>query len=169
MADGLYLNYLLSEETWRSFYEVHYRRDSSLKIRFAYGVVLVALGACGLGGLIENQLLAGALLVTGLFCVLSRQILVLKSVAQSRRHPSFNQRIGVVVNELGIVVEGRDFSYPHAWSDFSECVKTRPGYLFYLDKQSFFFIPQASLTSDDNRRLRQLIEQSGLAFSGESA
>lgn len=83
------LHYSLSKDLWRRFFEVHYAADPALKIRYVWGVVCIVGGALGFGGFYHSPLIAGLLLATGFYAILSRQILVIKSLRGAVRQPSF--------------------------------------------------------------------------------
>lgn len=166
MKDPLALRYRLTEELWRQFYAAHYDGDHALKVRYAWGAACIAIGAFGLGGLFESRVVALALLLTGFYGVLSKQIFLIRSVNSARKNPRFRKEISVVVTEEGIDVETGGQGYRHAWSDFTGYRKAEVGYMLYLGPASFFFIPNSAIPPGGERRIERCIATARLERIG---
>lgn len=151
------LTYVLTEELWRRFYEAHYAADPSLKTRYLWGALCIIIGALGLGGLYDSKAVAALLLLTGFYAVLSRPIFLLKSMATARKHPFFEKEITVVMTAEGISVRSGNTGYLQTWKNFTGYRKAGPGYLLYMEKKAFFFVPLSALSLEDEKRLDLLL------------
>jgi hypothetical protein len=162
MNHSITLSYRLAEDLWRQFYEAHYAADPSLKMRYLWGGLCIVLGALGLGGLFDSNILAILLLLTGFYGVLSRPLFVLKSVAAARRHPYFGKELTVQLATDGITVRSSDAIYQQGWNEFSSYRKVEAGFMFYFKNNSFFFIPAAACPPEIESRIQRLLDQVGL-------
>jgi hypothetical protein len=61
-----------------------------------------------------------------------------------------------------MLVEGDDFRYRNAWNDFVGYRKVKPGFMFYIDKNAFFFIPRSALSESEERDIQTIIQAAGL-------
>jgi hypothetical protein len=167
MPHSITLTYRLSEELWRQFYQAHYDADPSLRMRYLWGALCILLGAIGLGGLFDNRIVAILLLLTGFYGVLSRPLLVLKSVAAARRHPYFGKGLTVQLAAEGITVRSSDAIYQQGWSEFSSYRKVEAGFMFYFKNGSFFFIPAAAGSPAIDSRIERMVAEAGLPRKGQ--
>jgi len=156
------LHYSLSKDLWRRFFEVHYAADPTLKTRYLWGVICIVSGALGFGGFYHSPLIAALLLATGFYGVLSRQLLVIKSLRGAVRHPFYGQTLSVGLNREQISVRSGEAGYDQPWSNFIGYRESKTGFMFYHDKVSFFFIPSEALSSRQTTELRQLLTDCGL-------
>lgn len=162
MSDFLKLHYTLSEEIWRKFFEAHYARDHSLRLRYWFGALMILVGAMGLGGWYANKILSVGLLLFGLYCVLSKHIFALKSLISIRKSPHYQKEVTLRISREGMLVEGDDFRYRNAWNDFVGYRKVKPGFMFYIDKNAFFFIPRSAFSESEERDIQTMIQAAGL-------
>jgi hypothetical protein len=167
MNHSITLSYQLTEDLWRQFYEAHYAADPSLRMRYFWGGLCIALGALGLGGLFDSRIIAILLLLTGFYGVLSQPLFVLKSLATARRHPYFGKDLTVQLAADGITVRSSDAIYQQGWNEFSSYRKVKAGFMFYFKNDSFFFIPAAVCPPAIDSRIERLIEQAGLERKGQ--
>jgi hypothetical protein len=91
------LNYRLTRELWQQFLDAHFSSNPTLKMRYLWGVVCIMLGALGFGGFYDSPVIASLLLATGLFGVLSKHLLVAKSLRTACRHPFFGEELTVAI------------------------------------------------------------------------
>lgn len=159
MPDNLLITFRLSKELWRSFYEAHYAADHALKMRYLWGVVCIVIGSSGLGGLYESKLVAGLLLATGFYAVLSKSIFVIRSVRSAGRHPFCGEELTVAISRDGIAVRSGKAGYSQPWSNFTSYREVAPGFIFYLDRSAFFFVPATALSADNRAQLQQILQQ----------
>lgn len=146
MPDPILLTYRLDTDLWRKFFEAHYAADRQLTRRYAWGGVCIIIGALGLAGMIESPLVAGLLLGTGFYGVLSKPLLVLKSMRAATRHPFHGQQIMVAIAEEALSVRSDTSGYSQPWGNFIGYRRVGPGFAFYHNPHSFFFIPAAVLS-----------------------
>ncbi len=158
MPETLLLNYRLSKDLWQLFFEAHYSCDRSLKLRYLWGVTCVIIGSFGFGGLYESRIIAALLLATGFFGVLSKQILVIRSLRKASQHPFFGQELTVSVSPEEISVRSGKAGYSQPWKNFVGYRRLAPGFLLYHDQNAFFFIPASAMTAGYARRLVQILE-----------
>ncbi len=157
--DSVTVTYRLTEDLWRRFYEAHYAADPKLKTRYFWGALCIVIGALGFGGVYRSPVVAGLLLLTGFYAVLSRQIFLVKSVAAARKHPFFGQQITVTLSEEGVDVRSGKTGYAQPWQNFTGYRKVEPGYMLYLDKNAFFFIPASACSVTDANRIDRLVQK----------
>lgn len=153
-------SYRLTKKLWQQFYEAHYSCDKDLKIRYLWGAICILIGALGFGGYYESKLIAGLLLATGFFGVLSKYLLIYKSVRAASQHPFFDKELTVSVSPEELSVRSEDSGYSQPWDNFIGYRKMTPGFLLYHDRNAFFFIPTAALTAGDTNRITRILEDS---------
>lgn len=162
MTESITLHYELTEKIWRRFYEAHYAADHHLKIRFYFGAAMVAIGSIGLGGLFPNKLVSLATLLFGLYCVLSRQVFIIRSLRSVKGNPELLGDMSIEVTEMGISGQGPGSKFKQPWTGIIGYRRAKPGFMFYLQKNLFFFIPQEALSPDTEKQLQTIIESSQL-------
>jgi len=162
MPKPILLSYDLTRDLWRAFYEAHYGCDRSLKWRYIWGACCIVIGSMGFGGFYDNAVIAGLLLATGFFGVLSKQLLVLKSLAGVSRHPFYGKELVVSITEKEISVRSGDQGYTQPWENFVGYRLLDPGLALYHDPHTFFFIPASSLSAGDAKQLVGMVEAAGL-------
>lgn len=158
MPETIIIQYQLTRELWRRFFEAHYGCDRPLKLRYLWGATCIVIGSLGFGGFYDSKLIAGLLLATGFFGVLSKQLLVVKSLRQAGRHPFFDKELTVSCSPEEISVRSGTTGYTQPWSNFTAYRRLTPGFLLYHDHNSFFFIPEAVMTAGNARRLEQILQ-----------
>lgn len=159
MSKPILATFELSEDLWRAFFEAHYRRDRNLKWRALWGGCCVVIGSMGFGGFYHNPYIAGLLLATGFFGVLSRPLLVLRSVRKALRHPFCGQELTVRIDGDEIAVRSGDAGYVQHLSDFAGYRMLEPGLALYHNPHSFFFIPSTALSAGDMKQVLALLEE----------
>jgi hypothetical protein len=152
--------YRLSKELWQQFYEAHYSCDRDLKIRYLWGAICILIGALGFGGYYDSKIVAGLLLATGFFGVLSKYLLIYKSLLAAKKHPFFGKELTVSVSPEELSVRSENSGYSQPWDNFIGYRKMAPGFLLYHDRHSFFFIPTAELTAGDCNRIIRILADS---------
>lgn len=157
MPETIILTYTLTEDLWRLFFGAHYGCDRSLKLRYIWGVICTAIGAAGISGVYDSPLVAALLLATGLFAVLSKPLLVLKSLRKARRHPFLGKELTVSVSPGELSVRSGTNGYTLPWHDFVGYRRLPPGFLLYHDQNAFFFIPEPALTAGASKRIVQIL------------
>lgn len=158
MPDTVIVSYRLDRETWRKFYEAHYACDKGLKYRYLWGVICILIGTAGFGGIYDSPVVAGLLLATGLFAVLSKPLLVIKSLRTASRHPYFGQELTVSVSAGEISVRSGNSGYHMPWSEFAGYRRLAPGFLLYHNPNAFFFIPDTALTAGYSKRIESILD-----------
>jgi len=158
MPDTIIVSYILDRETWRKFYEAHYACDKGLKVRYVWGVICLLIGTAGFGGVYTSPLVATLLLATGLFAVLSKPLLVIKSLRTAVRHPFFGQELTVSISPGEIAVRSGNSGYHMPWSDFFGYRRLDPGFLLYHNPNAFFFIPETALTAGYAKRIETILD-----------
>ena len=157
MPDTIILSYQLTMELWRQFYDAHYGCDRSLKFRYLWGAVCIIIGCLGFGGYYESKLIAGLLLATGFFGVLSKHLLIFKSLRAASKHPFFGKELTLSVSTTELSVRSENSGYSQPWDNFVGYRKLEPGFLLYHDHNAFFFIPAAALTAGYSKRIEQIL------------
>jgi hypothetical protein len=157
MPDALILHYRLTRELWRSFLEAHYGRDRALRWRHLWGVACIVIACLGFGGFYASRVVAALLLATGFFGVLSKQLLVLRSLRRADRHPFSGRELTVAVSPKELSVRSSAAGYAQPWQNFIGYRRLAPGFLLYHDRDDFFCIPASSLTAGYARRLEQIL------------
>jgi hypothetical protein len=158
MSDAIILEYQLTKDLWRLFFEVHYSCDHYLKMRYLWGASCIIIGSLGFGGFYESRVLALLLLATGFFGVLSKQFLIIKSLRGACRHPFFGKELKVAITPQEISVRSGDAGYSQPWSNFVGYRHLGPGFLLYHDRHSFFFVPDSVLSLNCSGRVIQILE-----------
>ncbi|SHJ45135.1 YcxB-like protein [Malonomonas rubra DSM 5091] len=153
-------SYQLTKDLWRQFYEAHYSCDRGLKMRYLWGAVCIFIGSLGFGGYYESKLVAGLLLATGFFGVLSKHLLIYKSLRAASEHPFFGKELTVSVSPEELSVRSENSGYSQPWDNFIGYRRLNPGFLLYHDRNSFFFIPTAELTAGDINRILRILTDS---------
>jgi len=152
------LNYSLNKDLWRVFFEAHYSCDHSLKLRYLWGIACITIGALGFGGFYASPVIAILLLATGFFAVLSKQILVLKSLRSVCHHPFFGKELTVAVTPEEISVRSGTAGYSQPWDNFVGYRRLDPGFLLYHDQNAFFFIPSSAMLPGQMKHTVQILE-----------
>ena len=160
MPVTIILSYDLTKDLWRQFYEAHYSCDRELKLRYLWGAVCIVIGSLGFGGYNQSNTIAGLLLATGFFGVLSKHLLIYKSLRTALQHPFFGKELTVSVSPEEISVRSEDSGYSQPWDNFIGYRKLEPGFLLYHDRNAFFFIPTAGLTSGEINRILRILAAS---------
>lgn len=158
MPETIILTYQLTKDLWRHFFDAHYSCDRSLKLRYLWGVVCIVIGSLGFGGFYDAPLIASLLMATGFFGVLSKQILIIKSLRKACQHPFFGQELTVSVSPAEISVRSGNSGYAQPWDNFVGYRKLEPGFLLYHDHNAFFFIPAAAMTAGYAKRIEQILD-----------
>ncbi len=157
MPDTIILNYRLTLDLWRQFFDAHYGCDRSLKFRYLWGVVCIVIGCLGFGGYYASKPIAGLLLATGFFGVLSKHFLIFKSLRAAAKHPYCGQELTVSASSEELSVRSGTSGYSQPWENFVGYRKLEPGFLLYHDRNAFFFIPAGALTAGYSKRLEQIL------------
>ena len=158
MPEIITLNYQLTKDLWRLFFEAHYRCDRSLKQRYLWGVTCIIIGSLGFGGFYESRVIAVLLLATGFFGVLSKQILIVKSLRGACQHPFFGKELTLTVSPTELSVRSGNSGYSQPWNNFIGYRKLDPGFLLYHDQNAFFFIPLSAMSAGHAKRTEEIIE-----------
>ena len=148
MSQAIKIKYDLSETDWRNFYNAYYMSDKRFKLRFIYGTGSWVVGAAGLFGLFDNNLVAFGMIAFGLYCVFARQFLVNKALKKVKAKPNFPGIIDYTIDQDKItgVEQGMEFEF--AWETFYGYREAKPGLLIYLKKASFFCIPDEAISTE---------------------
>jgi len=151
MSQQINITYDLSEKIWRTFYNAYYASDKRFKLRFFYGTVTWIVGACGLLGLFDNQLIAFGMIAFGLYCVFAKQYLVNKAVKKIKAKPHFPGKIDYSIDQDKIagIEQGQEFEFN--WETFYGYRDAAPGLMLYLKEASFFFIPNDAVSIEDKQ------------------
>jgi len=163
MPDAILLTYSLTKDLWRQFFEAHYGCDASLRQRWLWGVVCIVIACLGFGGFYANHLIAALLLATGLFGVLSRPLLVIRSLRTAVRHPFYGAELNVAISPEEISVRSGTSGYSQPWNNFVGYRKLGPGFLLYHDRNAFFFIPMAAMSAGDAKRIETILGEAKVA------
>ncbi|WP_020677132.1 YcxB family protein [Geopsychrobacter electrodiphilus] len=157
MPETIILNYRLTKELWSQFFEAHYSCDRALKLRYFWGAICIVIGSLGFGGFYGSRLIAGLMLATGFFGVLSKHLLIYKSLRTAGKHPFFGKELTVAISLTEISVRNEMSGYRQPWDNFVAYRKLAPGFLLYHDKNAFFFIPLVAMTAGNANRLVQIL------------
>jgi hypothetical protein len=157
MAEVIILNYQLTKELWRQFYDAHYGCDSSVKFHYLWGAICILTAALGFGGFYESQAIALLLMATGFYGVLAKHLLIYKSLRAACQHPFFDKELTVAISAAEISVRSESSGYSQPWDNFVGYRKLDPGFLLYHDKNAFFFIPAATMSAGNATRIVQII------------
>jgi len=162
MNSPLTVQFRLTKDIWRQFYEAHYAGDQTLKIRYLFGGACILIGAIGIGGPGHFKVVSAAALLFGFYCVLSKPLFVMKSLRVARKHPLFEKEIQVELAPEGIRITGGEKEYRHRWENFVGYRQITPGYQLFLDKEAFFFIPGSACPAECRPVLQSILTDSGL-------
>jgi len=157
MSQKVNIQYDLSEENWRTFYNVYYASDKRFKLRFIYGTGSWIVGACGLLGLFENKLIAFGMIFFGLYCVFAKQYLVNKAVKKVKLKPEFPGKISYVIDQDKLAGIEQEHEFEFVWETFFGYRDTAPGLLLYLKKASFFFIPNEAISAAEKQEILNVL------------
>jgi hypothetical protein len=162
MPDAIILHYRLTRDLWRRFFEAHYSCDRSLKLRYLWGVTCIVIASLGFGGFYPSRLIAGLLMATGFFGVLSKPLLVMRSLRKACRHPYFGRELTVAVSTQELSVRSDSAGYTQPWRNFVGYRRLDPGFLLYHDQNAFFFIPAEAMTAGYATRMERILEAAGV-------
>lgn len=157
MPETIILQYQLTRDLWRRFFEAHYGCDRSLKLRTLWGAICIVVACLGFGGFYASKTIATLLLATGFFGVLSKQLLVVKSLRKACRHPFFGKELAVTVAPAEISVRSGTAGYTQPWGNFVGYRRLAAGFLLYHDRNAFFFLPTSVMTAGQARQLELLL------------
>lgn len=157
MPEPITLNYQLTKDLWRQFFEAHYRCDGSLKMRYLWGAVCIVIASLGFGGFYDNRIIAGLLMATGFFGVLSQHLLVARSLHAAARHPFYGAELQVAIAPKEIAVRSGNSGYSQLWDNFVGYRRLKPGFLLYHGRHAFFFIPLSAMNNAQARRLAEIL------------
>lgn len=158
MPETIILNYQLTKDLWRQFYDAHYSCDNSIKFHYLWGAICIVIGTLGFGGFYESRIIAGLMMMTGFYGVLAKYLLIFKSLRGACQHPFFGKDLTVAVSPAEISVRSEISGYSQPWDNFVGYRKLEPGFLLYHDKNAFFFIPIAVMTAGNAKRIMQILE-----------
>ena len=162
MTKPILLTYRLNLDHWHAFFEAHYAVDPRLSMRYAWGGACIIIGALGLAGMIDSPWVAGLLLATGFFGVLSKPLLVIKSMRAAAHHPYHGQQIAVAIADDALTVRSETTGYSQPWDNFIGYRRVKPGFAFYHNPYSFFFVPAEVLTEQIETTLLQILDTAGV-------
>ena len=157
MPETIILNYQLSKDLWQQFFAAHYSCDRGLKLRYLWGAICILIATLGFGGFYASKPIAALLLVTGFFGVMSKHLLIYKSLRAACQHPFFGKELTVAVSPAEISVRSETSGYSQPWDNFVGYRKLDPGFLLYHDQNAFFFIPTAVMTAGNANRIGQIL------------
>jgi len=158
MPETFTIQYPLTRDLWRRFFEAHYSRDKSLKLRHLWGATCIVVACLGFGGFYASKPIAALLLVTGFYGVLSKQMLILKSLRTASRHPFFDKELTLTVTSDELSVRSGNSGYSQPWQNFVGYRLLEPGFLLYHDANAFFFIPSEALTTGYQNQIVRYLE-----------
>lgn len=153
MSQQINIQYDLSEKIWRTFYNTYYSSDKRFKLRFFYGTLTWIVGACGLLGLFDNQLIAFGMIAFGLYCVFAKQYLLNKAVKKIKAKPHFPGKINYSIDQDKIAGIEQEQGFEFNWETFYGYRDAAPGLMLYLKEASFFFIPNEAITAEDKQEV----------------
>ncbi len=162
MPASILVNYRLSRDLWHQFFDAHYGCDRNLKLRYLWGAVCILIGAAGFGGLYASPVVAALLLTTGFYGVLSKHLLIHKSLRGAVRHPFFGKELSVAISAAEIAVRSGNSGYSQGWENFAGYRELAPGFLLYHDRNAFFFIPRSALSPGQAGQLGQILDAAGV-------
>lgn len=157
MPETIILNYQLTKNLWRQFFAAHYSCDRSLKLRYLWGVICIVIACLGFGGYYQSTPIAAMLLSTGFFGVLSKHLLIFKSLRGVCQHPFFGKKLTVSASPTELSVRSENSGYSQPWDNFIGYRQLEPGFLLYHDKNAFFFIPIEIMTAGNAKRIMQIL------------
>ena len=157
MSQTVATEWEMTEELWRAFYNDHYANDRRLKQRFVWGVILVMIGALGLGGLSPHKLVGGLVLLAGLYCVLSKHFLINKTVKKARDNPNFSGKMKIRLDIDGISGSNDSTSFNFPWTRFIGYRRSSVGWAFYVSENLFFALPLFGLSGREQKDLQDFL------------
>lgn len=149
-------------ELWQQFYAAHYAADPRLKVRFWFGLACLVIGAFTLSAPAAARIPAVLLLLFGLYGVLSRQLLLLRSLRKIASSPQALRAVTYCCDANGLTARGEAGSVAKRWSDFSGYRLAAPGLLLYRPDGSFLFLPRQGCAPGAWVELERLLERSRL-------
>lgn len=158
MNKNIKIQYDLSENDWRTFYNTYYASDKRFKLRFIYGTGSWIVGVCGLMGLFDNKFIAFGMIVFGLYCVFAKQYLVNKAVKKVKAKPQFPGKIDYNIDQdkMAGIEQGMEFEF--SWDMFYGYRNAAPGLLLYLKQASFFFIPKEAISTEEKQEIIDILQ-----------
>ncbi len=159
MRESIIFNYPLTKELWREFFEAHYDSDRTLKMRYLWGATCVVIGSFGFGGFYDSKVLAVLLLITGFFGVLSKHVLIYKSLKGACCHPFFGEDLTVTITQQELTVRSGHSGYSQPWDNFVGYRHLKPGFLLYHDQNAFFFIPSSIVSANNMEFMVQILKK----------
>ncbi len=153
MAEKIILEFRLTKELWRQFFDAHYGCEKSIKFHYLWGVICLVIGTAGFGGFYDSLLIASLLLFTGFYGIFAKHLLIFKSLGAAGKHPFYGKELTVAASGEEISVRSENSGYSQPWGNFVGYRKLDPGFLLYHDKKAFFFIPSASMTAGQIRSI----------------
>ncbi len=149
---------VLSEETILRAREWHWKKFGFSQHWWTIGgIILIFIGVMGLLG--ENPLLGIMLIGYGTYCVLRKSILKRHFLRQFRSSPHAGKCVRTTIFADGIRQEFDNASSELKWSSFHETISTPDGYLLYLQKNHYIWLPLNDIKEDgDHSRIRDLLE-----------
>ena len=153
MSQQIKIKYDLSEKDWRTFYNVYYMSDKRFKLRFVYGTGSWVVGASGLIGLYDNNLVAFGMIAFGLYFVFARQFLVNKAFKKIKAKPLFPGTIDYTIDQDKIAGVEQEKGFEFEWETFYGYRDATPGLLLYLKEAAFFFIPNEAISTEEKKEI----------------
>lgn len=169
MPENILVSYQLTRELWRQFFDAHYGCDPSIKLRYFWGAVCILIATLGFGGFYDAPLIAALLLATGFYGVLSKHLLIFRSLRTASAHPFFGRVLTAAIAADEISVRSGDSGYRQPWDNFVGYRRLAPGFLLYHDRNAFFFIPVAELSAGHAKQIEQIITTAGVPNLAERA
>lgn len=169
MSEPITLNYQLTKDLWRRFFEAHYGCNASLKLRYLWGAVCIVIAALGFGGFYAQRYIAALLMATGFYGVLSPALLVARSLRGAARHPFYDAALEVAITPAEIAVRSGNSGYSQPWDNFVGFRRLEPGILLYHDRNAFFFIPREAMNHAQEQRLGRVLAAAGVPDLAHSA
>ncbi|MFK5926765.1 MAG: YcxB family protein [Desulfuromusa sp.] len=158
MSQVIKIKHDLSEKEWRIFYNVYYLSDKRFKLRFIYGTGSWIIGAAGLFGLFNNNLIAFGMIAFGLYCVFARQFLVNRALKKVKAKPDFPGTIDYTIDQDKIAGIEQGMSFEFNWETFHGYRDAKPGLLIYLKEAAFFFIPNEAISAEEKEDIVSILK-----------
>jgi len=166
MPQTFILNYRLTKELWRQFFDAHYGCDQAIKFHYLWGAICILIATIGFGGFYESRAIALLLMATGFYGVLAKHLLIHRSLRTACQHPFFGKELSVAVSPAEILVRSESSGYRQPWENFVAYRKLDPGFLLYHDKNAFFFIPTSEMTAAQVKRILQMLDAATVPKAG---
>ncbi len=161
MPESIQFTYPLSKPLWRQFFKAHYN-DDSLKWCAGLGALCITISLIGFAGYYPSKTVASLLCGTGLFGLLTKQLLIFIAVNKASCHPFFNQQLTVTISEQEIAVRSGQKGYTQPWNNFNGYRHYDIGFALYHDRHAFFFIPTAAMSTQEQHDLQQRLDATAL-------